>query len=234
MPRITLDDIIRRGHLMADVPEPSTSRTDAFATQSEIIDVANAGLGELHDLLAEVYEDWLTITVDINMAAATQTTLLPADFLKLRHIFQLDSGQRIRMEEFHLDDMTGSTRTETTDRPLYRIMGSRIYWHELPGQAYTVELWYVRQFSVLTNRDDEISPELPVGWEDYPIGHVAKYLADKKELSSTAGTEAKDRARGRIIQVATNRNASKPGSVRDVSGRFDHRRTRHYPYPRKP
>lgn len=230
---VKLKDIIRRGHLMAEVPEPSSSRTDAFGGLQEIVEVANSGLAELHDLLVDVYKDWLGANKDITAASGEEFTVLPDDFLQLDQIFQIDQGQRIEMFEFRLSDMTGSTRTETTDRPMYRVRGNRIFWFELPGKDYTMELWYTRQFITLEDKEDEISPELPVGWEDYVIGHVAEYLADKEESNNKIGSKAKARTAARITKIATRR--IKGRKVKDVSGRFDARRNRYpfrHPYPR--
>lgn len=230
MARITLDDIIRRAHLAADVPEPSSSRSDAFVGVEEVVDVANAGLGELHDLLVDVYEDWLTKKTDISLVASTETTKLPSDFLKLRMLFILDGGVRSEMDEHCLSDLAGSTRTDTSNRPTYRVMGTNVYWHPLPASAYTAEMWYVRQFDVLEDREDEISPELPRGWEDYVVGHVAEYITDKGERDNPSGAKLKARAAQRITKLARSRNASGPKTVKDTAGRFA--KKSRYPYPR--
>lgn len=229
--RVKLEDIIRRAFRMADVPVPDENRSDQYVDLVEAVDEANAGLAELHDLLVEKWIDWLTKTATVTMTVGQQTTLLPSDFLALREIFIIDSGnQRHPLDEFRLDEMAGSTTTATDSYPDYRIMNTHLYWHPLPSGARSVELWYVRAFDVLEDLNDEISPELPAGWEEYVVGHLAEYIIDKAERNSTTGAKAKARAERRITTLASNRNASGPRKTPDVSGRFARRRR--YPYPK--
>jgi len=229
--RVTLGDIINRAFRMADVSIPDESRSDQYVSLIEATDEANAGLAELHDLLVEKWIDWLAKTATVTMTAGQQTTLLPADFLALQEIFLIDSGnQRHRLEEFRLDEMAGSTTSKTDSFPDYRIMNTHLYWHPLPSGTRSVELWYTRAFDVLEDTNDEISPELPAGWEEFVVGHLAEYIIDKAERNSTAGAKAKARAERRIITVASNRNASRPRKTPDVSGRYA--RKRRFPYPK--
>jgi len=233
----TAGEIITRGHRMADIPEASALQTDPFVTTDEALEIVNEGLGELHDLLVEVYEEWLTeVDTSLSMTAAGRTTALPSDFFKLRGLFLLDGTQRIELYPFDPLDIAGTTTTDTTDRPDYRIVGNKLYWSELPGSAYSLEIWYVRQFRPLDDIADLPEPEIPEGWELFVVAFLANYLLAKEESDTTPAEKALARARRRIESAATNRDASRPQQVRDVSGRFDTdrrgRRRRRLPYPR--
>lgn len=230
MARVTLGNIITYGHLMADVPEPSTSRSGAFASEDEIAKKANDGLSELHDILMNKYEDWLTTKGTINLYQGNETTILPSDFYKLKKLFLLDGNQRVSPDPFELDDLEGTTTTETSTHPDYKIMGNRIYWRNLPSANQQSEIWYIRQFKPLVNRDDEIAPELPAGWDTYPIAYVAKYLLGKAERDPSIAILEMRTVKDRIESAATNRDASRPRTSKDVSGRFE--RKRRYPDPR--
>lgn len=233
MARVTCEDIITRGHLMADVPEPSTSRTGAFASEAEMLLVANAGLAALHDLLVEKYEEWLTTSDIITVLQEATKTLLPQQFYKLRRLYLLASNQRITLEPFEFVDMDGSLTTTTEPYPMYRVMGQWVYWHPLPSAERQVEIWYIRQFAPLANRTDEISPELPFGWEEYAIAHVAEYLMGKEERDPSIAIMAKRRVEQRIISGAANRDTNRPKVTPSVN-RCKYSSSIRYPEPRTP
>lgn len=231
----TAAEMITRGHNMVDVPEASVLQTNPFVTVKEALSVINAGLGELHDLLVEVYEDWLTeVDTSLSMTAGQRTTNLPADFFKLRALFLINSGQRVELFPFDPLDVAGSTVTGTTDRPCYRILRNKLYWSELPGTAYQLELWHMRQFRPLLDVNETPEPEIPAGWELFVVAHYGFYLLGKEESSTLPAEKAMGRARQRIEAAATGRDASRPQQVKDTRGRFDRDRRwrRRLPYPR--
>ena len=230
MARLTLDDLIRRAHQMADIPRPSTSRTDASVGINEITDVLNDGLAELHDLLVGTFEDWLTTKTDLATVASTETVLLPSDFYKLRRLFKIEGGQRVQLDPFDFEDMLGTTRTDTSDRPYWRVMNTHLYLNPLPAAAYTLEAWYVRAFNRLEDAGAELSPELPNGWEAFPIAYAAAYMLTKEERDPQVALLQMERARDRIESAARSRGSVGPRSVRDVRGRFGNKHR--FPIPR--
>lgn len=229
MARVTCEMIITRGHAMADVPEPSTSRTGAFASETEILLVANAGLAALHDILVEKYEEWLTTGDTITVLSGATKTLLPQQFYKLRKLYLLVSNQRIPLAPFEFSDMDGSLITTTDQRPMYRVMGQWIYWFPLPNAERQAEIWYIRQFFPLVNKTSEVTPELPFGWEEYAVAHVAEYLMSKEERDPSTAILAKRRVEKRIIEGAANRDTNRPRVTPSVNKRY-----RRYPTPRTP
>ena len=122
--------------------------------------------------------------------------------------------------------------TERWEYPRYRIISNHIEWLPAPATSKDVEIYYVRQFVPLENTTDEISPEIPRGWEDFVVAHLAEYLLDKRDLDSTSAAKRKEMARRKIIDSASHRNASGPRKTIDVNRRYDPGRSRKLPYPR--
>jgi hypothetical protein len=212
---LTAENIAKTACALADVPYPSADQTNPFVTPVELLGFVNLGLGYLHDLLIEVYDDWLTVVDDsLTMTAGGATTKLPTDFYKLRALFLIDSGQRVELYPFDPLDMAGSTTTDTSDRPQYRLVANDIRWLELPGSAYTLELWYIRQFRDLVDIEDRPEPEIPNGWEMYVVAWVAHFLATKEEsgrLPAATGPRRETAFRPGPAQSAQARSAVSSG-----------------------
>lgn len=232
MSRTTLGKIITRAHKLAAIPELTSGRTDALAAQDEMIDEVNAGLAELHDLIVDSYQDFLTVSTEIEMTANEQRVLLPADFYKLRSIFAYETSEhRRRLYEWQMQDQSRYGLSEAWDYPDYRIISNHIEWLPLPSTTRTVVLYYVRQFAPLEETTDELTPEVPIGWEDYVVGYAANYLFTKQDLDPSAALSKMDRAKRRIVSSASKRNASEPRRTVDVRNRYSGYR-RHLGWPR--
>lgn len=234
MARATLGSIVSRAHRLASVPEQTSGRTDALATQSDVIEEANSALGELHDLIVDANQDYLTVFTTVSMVASSNKTLLPNDFYKLRSIYALDSSQqRRKLKMFNIGDQSRYRVAESWDYPDYRIMNNYIYWLPLPSVARTVEIFYIRQFIPLENTNDELPPEIARGWEDFIVGHVAEWLLDVSELDPTPGRKKKEESRRRIQSSASRRNSAEPRKLPDVNNRYHgYRRRYRYDWPR--
>lgn len=219
---------------MADVPEASSSNTNAFATLSEMIDVINDGVAELQDILVNTFDDYLTTFENLTTTASTQTTKLPEEFLKLRHMFLLDGTERHAVEPYDFQDLNALDSTETSSRPRYKILGNLIYWHPLPDGAYTIECWYVRRFKRLEDSYDFLRPEIPTGWDRYLVAFGAAYLLAKEESDPSPALLAMQQVRKTIEITAQNRDTSRPKKVTNVLSRFSSdRRNYKLPYPKE-
>lgn len=232
--RPTIGQLISRAHLMADVPEISSSRTDAFASQAEVLDVANDALAELHDLLVEVWDDYLTKQdTSTTLSTTVQYVSLPTDFYKVIACFILDNSQRYELLPFEWLDYSGINTSEQSSRPRYRPVGNKMWFDRIPVSAYTLELWYVPQFQPITDRNEVVPLYIYPGWESFIVYHVAAYLLAKEESDPTYCVTQRELARKRIESVAANRNAAKPKMVIDTEGKY--RKVRpDLPYARKP
>lgn len=234
MARPNLGAIITRAHRLAAIPEASSSRTSAVATQAEMIDEANAALAELYDIIIEGWEDILTSSTQLSMVAGENKTLLPADFYKLRTIYALvDSDQRRALDQWQMPDVASRRVTEAWDYPDYRLVGRYIEWLPTPSTTRTVEMYYVRQFLQLNATTDELPPEITRGWEEFVVGFLAEYLLDKRNLDPTPAIRRKEMARKRIQRSCSQRDASRPRRTIDVNQRYDgFRRRQRLPWPK--
>jgi hypothetical protein len=232
--RPTIGQLITRAHLMSDVPELSSARTNAFATQIEVLDVANDALAEMHDLLVEVWDDYLT-KQDTSLVTSTtvQWVQLPKDFYKLIACFMIDSSTRVEMQPFDWLELGGVSTTDSSNRMRYRISGNRMVFDRLPSGVYTLELWYIPQFRPLADRNEVVGQYIHPGWESYVIYHVAAYLLAKEESDPTYAVTMKEQTRRRIESIAANRNAAKPKMVIDTEGKYRKKRPE-LPFPRVP
>lgn len=215
MAQVTLLDIKTRALDLADIPSTSSWITDARLT-----DAVNDGLSDLHDILVETYQDVLTFTAQVPLAAGTEFINLPVDFFKVRKVFILDGSTRRELEQFTLDDLDGRDNDETSSRPGYRLIGNKMWFHPRPESSTTVDLWYVRNFQPLIDDTDEVSPMLERGWELFVVAHVAAYLLAREESDPSYALATKAEARARIQSASRHRDASGPQKVRDVSRRF--------------
>jgi hypothetical protein len=236
--RVTAEDIIRQAHRLADTPLPSDSgRSDAPVDWVDAIDQVNNAMAAWHDMIAGTFNDALTKKATIKLVGQQQTTALPDDFLSVRVIYIQDAGTRDPLEEFELPEMVRDL-SDTSSRPMWRIMGSLIYWDPLPDGAYDADLWYIQQFARLEQKRDEVSPRMPNGWEAYPIGHYAQYLFDRQEMDPAPALRLMSQAGSRIQSLANRRLATGSRTSRDATERFRFERTlRHrwrYPIPRTP
>ena len=233
MARTTLGKIISRAHKLAAIPELTSGRTDALAEPDEMIDEVNSGLAELHDLIVDSYQDFLTISAEIEMVANEQRVLLPSDFYKLRSIFAYESSdQRRRLSEWQMADQGRYRVAEAWDYPDYSIISNHIEWLPLPSTTRSVVLYYVRQFVPLEETTDELTPEVPTGWEDYVVGYAANYLFEKQDLDPSAALSKMERAKKRIVSSAAKRNASEPRRTVDVMNRYSGYRRHRLGWPR--
>jgi hypothetical protein len=229
MAQVTLAEIITRAHNMADVPEPSTLQTGAFVSATEATRVVNEGLADLHSVLVDKYEDWLTKVDAITITAGAASQDVPAEFFKLRYLFVLDGTRRVTLDPINPEDLDGYDTAERCDYPAYKIIENKIRWFPPAASTRTGEIWYIRRFTPLVNTTDQVSPELQPGWEQYPIAHLAAYIIAKEERDPSIALQAKNYALNLIVVAASNRDASRPRTTVNVSGRFQ-RKSRRYRY----
>jgi type II secretory pathway component PulJ len=216
---------------MADVPAESTSRPDAFVTNSELIEVLNEGIAELQDVVLEAYEDNYTVKGTLTTTASQEWSQIPDDMLRIRKLFLLDSGTRVQLERFDLNELNGTDSSDTSDRFRYRLLGNKLYWAPAPNGAYAIEAWYSKRITPLVDTQDTLPPEIEVSWERFLVAHLAAYTVAKQELDPSVALSVKAQAKDRIIRGAPGRDAGTQRTVIDVTGRYTQRRQ--FPIPKK-
>jgi hypothetical protein len=220
----TLASLVAQALDLADLTNSSSPVT------ARVEDYANASLSELHDILVASFEEYLVTRAPvITLVAGTDYYTLPTDFYKALKVFSLStSGDRVRMPRFELDEMGALSDDETdvyTDASglRYRIIGQQIWFTPTPSSG-RVELWYLPQFTKLTNvtpgTTDVVSVAVPVGWEDFVALSMAIRLLVREESDASQLMSLKEAARQRIIACAAERDAGAPRHIADVTGRF--------------
>ena len=234
MARVTLQDIRERAHALAQVPQESSGRTSALASKAAVTSEINAALGELHNILVNANQDYMTEYMTFDIAADDDKYLLPEDFYKLRSLVaQVSTNERRPLEEWQILDQSRYRVNEAWDYPDYRIMGRYIRWLPIPRIARTIEMYYVRQWLPLENESDELPPEIARGWEDFLVGHAAMWLLKTLSLDWTKAREMKEESREMIKDAAEKRNSYQPRKTPDVNRRYHGYRRYRYPWPQR-
>lgn len=226
MPKATLADIRARALDFADVPYSSS-----WVTTARVNDIINDALNDLHTMIVESYEDYLTEQYNTTLASGTDSITVPSDFFKLRGIYIIDNNFRFRLEPWEWQDLHAMISTTVSARPRYRVMGQQIKFWPVALSDYTLEVWYIKQFKDLVADNDEIEPALPNGWDCYAVGHVAAYLLQRKEQDPGPALAYKEDARRQIESALTSRDAAGPKKFKDLSERY--RKKVWYPAPIK-
>lgn len=230
--RVTLLDLKTRALRKAYLPADTTTRADAVVTDSEWTDVANDGLAELQGIILAERQNHFEVTSKVRMTSGIDLTPLPDCFLSLREIFLIDAGVRAELDEYHLDELSGTTTTDTSSRPCYRIQGAMLRWQPLPASSYDVEITYLRSFQRLLQDRDEIDPQIPNGWERYVVAYMACYAKEKQGLDQTAHLAEMQRVAASIGALSLQKETGK-SFVRDTSNRFNKNAGRtKLPWPR--
>lgn len=231
--RATLSDLKTRALRKANLPASTTTRAEAIVTTDELADVLNDGFDELHGIVLAERQNHLEVTSYIQALASIETTPLPDCWLSMRGVWIHDGGVRSELDEWKLENLPGTTTTDTSSRPRWRIQGSVIRWLPLPGSTYQIELVYLRSFRKLQNDADTIEPAIPEGWLRYPVNFAAAYCLTKQSLDPTPCLSEMQRIAQSISSLSLQKETGK-SFVRDTSGRFDpeSRRSR-LPWPRK-
>lgn len=230
--RTTLSDLKTRGLRRADLPADTTTRAEAIVTDAELTDEANAGLSELHGLILQQRQNHFEATEVVRTTAGVDWTPQPDYCLSVRRVYVHDSGARARLYPWELEDLDGSNTTDTSNRFRWRIQGSLFRWLPAPAAAYDVEVVFLRSFRKLVNPSDPVEPELPEGWEIYPVAHLAEYIQQKRNLDPTPHTAKKAQIAAQIAKLSQVQKETGGSFFKDVSGRFDESRRPRLPWPR--
>lgn len=197
--------------------------SSSFPVEDRVRDYINAGLGELHDLLINAFEDYARELSTISLMNGTEAYSLPSDFYKALKVFALHGGHRYRLRRFSLDELDQLQDDEnfvsyTPDdvNLRYRIMGDQIFFTPVPSGG-SVELWYAPQLTELADEGDTVSVMVPVSWEDFVALHAAIRLKIKEESDPSALMTERERIRQNIVAFSATRDAAEPQTVADVT-----------------
>ena len=204
------------------------ARADAvgnnFFSDSEIDRYINVGLGELHDILVQKFEDYYVTSREFSLVSGQTTYTFDElgirNFYKCLGVDATDSGETIRVRRFSFQERDRYVATAITGRGgytdyQYQIRGNGIEFIPEPNTTSTIKLWYVPAFSDLEDDDDEINSFIMSNWEEYAIVTAVYKMKEKEELSTTVIERELEAIRMRIEEAAANRDAGEPGGISD-------------------
>jgi len=196
-----------------------------FFTDAEITDLINVGLGELHDMLVNTYEDYFVSSQTFSLVADQTTyTLASMSITALYKLLGLDvaqSGDTFRMKRFSFSDRN----KYKSDSFLYSGRGTSTYRYALRGQSIeidpsptstdTVTVWYVPSFSALSADADPVESGVMLNWEEYAVISAAMKMREKEETSITGLEKDLERITLRIETAARDRDAGESMGITD-------------------
>ena len=213
---------------LATLRTRARTRADAvgnnFFSDSEIDRYINVGLGELHDILVQKFEDYYVTSKEFSLVSG-QTTYTFDDlgignFYKCLGVDATDSGETIRVRRFSFAERDRYVATAITGRGgytdyQYQVRGDGIEFIPEPNSTSTIKFWYVPAFADLEEDDDEISSFIMSNWEEFAIVTAVYKMKEKEELSTTVIERELEAIRARIEEAAANRDAGEPDGITD-------------------
>jgi len=182
-----------------------------FVTETEALNWLNLAVGELHEILVGLFEDYFLSRVELQ--PGKMEYVLPDDFFKLLKVYDTDSGQPIR--RFTLDDnLPGSYQSDSFVKTRYRIMGNKIIFNkDLPHLA---ELWYAPQPQIINDLKDELQVSIPINWSGFLADDITARMLAKEESDYSFYELRKAQFVKRCKEVASERDAGESKVVVDV------------------
>ena len=197
-----------------------------FFSDAEISDYINTGLGELHDLLVDKFEDYYVANVSFPLVSGTSTYSFDdiglANFYKLLGVDLLNGTDTVRLGRYAFQERNAY---EAGDRllslggyttHLYSLKGKQIEFIPEPSSTDTVKIWYVPTFVKLDGDDDSNDDRLAYNWEEYAVVSAAIKMRQKEETGTSTLEKELARIDSRIEEAARNRDAGESIGIIDI------------------
>ena len=201
---------------------------DAHITDAEVNGWLDDGLSELHDVLIESHEEWVTKTAspDITLVSGTSQYDAPGDLLKLVGCDVIAGSRRYSCQRYMPAERNAFVYpvpavVQATDLPFYRLVGAKIELIPTPAAAGTMRVYYVPQYALMTADNGAggvVNPVVPIGWENVGVLHAAICAIVKQERDPSALMAEKSALVERIKASAHGRDEGQPWRVVDVRG----------------
>ena len=214
---------------LAELRTRARQRADAvgnnFFTDAEINDYVNIGLGELHDLLVNKFEDYYVSSVSFSLVADQTTYTFSAiglsDFYKLLGVDAVQGGDTVRVKRFSFPDRNifQSDVALHNSRGYadyeYAIRGETVEFIPTPTSTDTIKLYYIPSYTKLSSDSATVSNSIELNWEEYAVLVAAIKMRQKEETSTAALERDLERITARIEDAARNRDAAEPFGITD-------------------
>ncbi len=196
----------------------------------ELSQLVDTSLGKLHNLQAELYEDYAMARSHFAVAANQSVYPLPADFLKTRTVHyltpsssspgDLSAASGARLEELDAAEYQewGSNGTGTPRG--FVIEGRNLILVPGPSQAgFYVGMKYIPQYVPAVSDETPIEFGIAFGWDDWVVNDVTIDIR-LKAMMPTGDLVARNQAYEERLRIqAKNRNATQPKRVRNTGWR---------------
>lgn len=214
--------------LKTQVRQRADIEKSQFITDSELTTYINNSIAELWDLLLEAYGSEYGVTEPYAFTTVPNQSRydLPSDFYDLKGVdVQLDGQQWSTVDVFNFNERNrfqnvGSWTVLGLPSIRYRLLGSKIMFSPIPDGNTNVQIWYRPVATKLVNDSDELD-DLNA-YSEYVIVDAAIKCMQKAEDDVSVLMVQKQALMKRIQDKAANRDASKPGSVSDVTNENDY------------
>ncbi len=205
---VTLDELRIRCRNRADMTNSE------FIDDSELDDYINNSLGELYDVLVNVYADENFLDAyEFSTSPGIDRYDLPGDFYKSYGIDLEVGGVGYSLTQFvHADRLLYKNSPDQiidgVPRYRYRLRDGHLNIYPAPDVAYPCTLWYIRQLPRLVDTGDTVTLSIVESWLEYVEVDVAIKMLVKEESDATELLANKNLLMQRINQSAQNRNAT--------------------------
>jgi len=215
----TLSELRTRARRLADAVGNN------FFADAEVDDYINIGLGELHDILVSKFEDYSVSSISFSLvkdqSEYTFSSIGLSNFYKSLGVDLIDGNDTVRIPRYSFQERNAFSENSAyysrsgRKNLRYNINGTSMMFTPTPAEAYTIKLWYVPQFSKLSNDSDSVNNNIATNWEDYAVTMAALKMRQKEETSTTSLERELDRLTARIEEASRNRDAGEPMSITD-------------------
>jgi len=196
-----------------------------FFTDEEVSDYINNGLAELYDILVMKYEDYFVSSVSFSLVSDQSTYEFSAisleNFYKLLGVDAIQGSDAVRVKRSQFSDRNifkndeGRYNHRGYANYEYAIRGNSIEFLPDPTATDTIKVYYIPQFTKLTNDSDPVDSRIMINWEEYAVIVAAIKMRHKEETSTTALERDLERVRALIEEAAGNRDAAEPMGITD-------------------
>lgn len=194
-----------------------------FVSDAEVNGYVNASLAELHDIIVNTFDDYVTTSTTFTLSSSNSYAL-PSDLLKLRMLSILDGTRYVPLRALPLAERwryTGSTAYSRGYDRRYVLMGPSVIVYPAERAAGTYELVYVQQYVPVTV--DNVTPFAGTGipdqyWTEYAVVDAAIKLLQKEESDVSVLMAQKAALKKRITDAAAMRDSGEPSRILDIDG----------------
>lgn len=208
---VTVASMIERARRRADLTNTR------FVTDATLLVELNDYLRELHEILADAYDDYSLSEHDITTAANTRGYALPEDLYTVKGVDQLSGGDWVPLKRYEFDDRHNRQNVGGSGVYRYRLQAAQLYLDRNPAAGVSIKIWYVPKYTDLTSGQsyDDYN-----GWSKLPVVRLAAFIREMQDLDSTPQLREAARLEERVRAASRNRDTGEAPKIRNVRNNF--------------